>query len=211
MNRFLFQHMNGILLFLRDIWRQWVRALRNGVSASTENCVPTTTHQYNTRNKVDTIPPDNQTVIIPTTTTELRKRSAMPKYPACDTHEMFFRPTDGRKWRRQRSKLPQKRKKWKKSDLTDKQRAQFARDHYTLYHGPSAPSITDDNNPSPPPPTPTTPIDWTPSPKILGHHRNDKDINFDITVAPIDFLDLFYDYSPEIDRQVLRDLNNLCL
>ena len=157
------------------------------------------------------MPSDNQTAIMTTANTERRKRPAMSNYLARDAHEMFFRPTDGSKRRRQRSKLPKKRKKRKTAGLTDKQRAQFARDHYALHHGSSTPSPTDDNNPSPPPPTPTTPIDWTPSPKILGHHRNDKDINFDTTVAPIDFLDFFNDYSPEADRQALRDLSNLCL
>ena len=84
---------------------------------------------------------------------------------------MFFRPGDGNKRRRQQTKPPKKRNK---PGWTDKQRAQFAREHYARHHGSCTPPDTS--------PTTTTP------PKILGHHQNNNnDVDFNTTITPIKF------------------------
>ena len=135
-----------------------------------------------------------------TATNRRRKRSAAAKYPLSDAHEMLLRPSDGKKRRQQPTKPPKKRKK---PGLTDKQRTQFAREHYARHHGPRVPPPVE-NNPSPLSP----PIVWTP-PTTLGHHQHNTNTDLDSTVAPINFLDFLNDYSPEADRKALQDLSNL--
>ena len=96
-----------------------------------------------------------------------RAATASAKYRARDTHEMFFR--------RPRFQPPRKKKTaHKPPPLTDKQRQQFARDHYQLHHGttslqaPSTPSrdITTSHT------SPILSTAW--SPNILGHHQSTR-------------------------------------
>ena len=199
----------------RPSWRARVKALRVGMVSRMMDPDQTQCHHYHTRDKtVSAKPPTTQITVDATTitaakpkTTSSRKRTAAhsaAQYPRRDVYELFFRRlSGGSKRRRQRTNPSRKRKK---SSWTDAQRAVFAREHYARNHGTSGrPPATPKDEPIIPPPT-STPVSWTP-PQILGHHHHHPDVN--TTVTPIQWEDLF-NYSPEADRKVLRDISDLC-
>ena len=131
----------------RNEWRTRVKALRSGASMQKppRKPTPTTKHHYNTRSKIKTTPPTDSitspTVRTPTATTSdntTRQKRAKPSatmYPLRDAHEAFFRPNKDSGKRKCQVNRP-RRKKRKKTSLTDKQRAAAQRDYYDRHHAP---------------------------------------------------------------------------
>ena len=81
-------------------------------------------------------------------------------YPAKDAREMFFRPHGGRA-KPPRKTFRKKKKKFglSKPPLTDKERAQAAREHWELHHE-----------------------EW--SPEILGHHHQQQQFDHTLPMTP---------------------------
>ena len=99
---------------------------------------------------------------------------ATAKYRARDAHEAFFRPKQPAT--RRSARLHQRKPKQKPTKpWTNKQRQQFARDHYARHHGPSSSPLPSTTPPTTNPTTSTTLLGLSPtpwSPTILGHHQS---------------------------------------
>ena len=155
----------------------------------------------------------------------IKPKTEAVKYRDRDAHEAFFRPRQPppRRSVRLQSKKNRVQKRKSKVPLTNKQRQQFARDHYALHHGDTNLLHTSTCISKPPtpaaPPTPDTttskitttltPISW--SPTILGHNQHydqHPSPNQTIPITPPTVNELFQ-YADYIDttKGALRDLD----
>ena len=128
-----------------------------------------------------------QTVSKPPTKTE--------KYRKRDAHAAFFHPNLKMTQKKTKPKLKRKPK-----PLTNKQRQQFARQHYELNHG----NKSNDNN---------TSICFTPQ-RIHGHHacnhceHTSKQLDSTLPITPATFNEM-WDYQQNIskNRSILHNLS----
>ena len=171
----------------RDGWRRRVQLLRhgNGVTVTMNDDLPgCKAPRHPNTSKPDPIP---------------RAAASSPsakKYVCRDAHEVFFRPREKGKCKRN-PRQPCRKKRKKSQPLTDKQRAAFAREHYECNHG---------SQHQPPTPSSSPMSPW--SPKILGHQNHSvvDTLNMTIPITPTKLQDMF-DYW-EHQNQVKGNLIN---
>ena len=146
----------------RDSWRSIVNAIKGPRVHIQLTNSPLQDNQA--KPPIKSKPRPNRTTRPPATDKSNTTTAAAAKYRARDAHELFFR--------RPRFQPPRKKKTApapKPPPLTDKQRQQFARDHYQLHHGTTSSQAPSTPNRCITTSSPTLPLEW--SPKILGHQQ----------------------------------------
>ena len=167
---------------------------------------------------------------------ETKSTTTCNNYPDRDAHEMFFRPKSKSTSTRTHkyNTRPKAKSKAKPRPLTDKQRAQWAREHYEQHHGTTATTTTHttptkNSSQLQIPVSPQTPnlqspiilghcndsinnnINW--SPTILGHHRHSHTQHStnanDTLLPPIHIMDMF-EYLDHIssNHENIKNLSN---
>ena len=123
----------------RDAWSSLVQAIKGPrVHIAIQQPDPAVHHTYITRSRTARARSDPAAQHSPEMRSKAQKANrsesniSAAKYRARDTHEVFFR----RPALLQKGK-PKKKRPKKSPPLTNKERHQFARDHYRIHHGSS--------------------------------------------------------------------------